>query len=615
MTSEFTELDDPPYPPIADYAYISDCHSAALISRTGSIDWCCMPRIDSGSCFGRLLDWEKGGHCRIAPTAPCRLSRRYLKNTLVLETTYRTHEGAYRLLDFFPMREGGEHHPHKQILRIVEGLEGRVELTLDLIPRFEYGSIRPWLRALDDHFLAMGGEDGLLISGNFCFEMKHRHRLSGTCTVKAGERRYLSILYDKPEKLDEDLVTPPGIEELERRLDETISWWQNWASQGGIDSPYADSVMRSAIVLKGLSNAPTGAIAAAATTSLPESPGGARNWDYRFSWIRDSAFTVRSLTELGYMREADGFRRFIERSSAGSADEIQILFGVGGERRLHEFELKHLAGYRGAQPVRIGNAAETQMQLDIFGELLDLAWTWHTTGRSPDDDYWEFLVELVNAAAELWKEPDRGMWEMRGDPRHFVLSKAMCWVALERGIRLAKDLGRKAPLERWQAALRDVRALIEDKGYDKEQGVFIQAFDRPVMDASLLLLPVFGFVDYRDERMVRTVEAIRRDLWQDGLVLRYASETDDLKGEEGVFLACSFWLVECLARQGRLSEAHQIFQRALSTGNDLGLFAEEYDTRRGEMLGNFPQGLTHLSLIAAAVVLSKMENERQKQGR
>jgi pentatricopeptide repeat protein len=614
MRTTFTDLKDSPYPPIGDYAYISDCHSAALVSRIGSIDWCCMPRIDSGSCFGRLLDWDKGGFCRIVPAGPCRLSRRYLENTLILETTFRTPTGACRLLDFFPMREGGEHQPYQQILRIVDGLEGTVDLTLDLVPRFEYGAIRPWVRALDDHFLAMGGQDGLLISGNFRFEMKHRHHLGGRCTVARGERRYLSILYDKPEKLDEGLIAPPKGETVTQRLKETVSWWDNWATQGRIDSPYAESVLRSAIVLKGLSNAPTGAIAAAPTTSLPESSGGSRNWDYRFSWIRDSAFTVRSLAALGYVREADGFRRFIERSSAGSADEIQILFGVGGERRLHEFDLDHLAGYRGAKPVRIGNAAETQLQLDIFGELLDLAWTWHRSGCSPDDDYWEFLVELVNAAAELWKGPDRGMWEMRGEPRHFVLSKAMCWVALERGIRLADDLGRKAPLERWRATLRQIRTAIEENGYDRQRGVFIQAFGRPVMDASLLLLPVFGFVDYRDERMVRTVDAILRDLCPEGLVLRYEDGNDELDGQEGVFLACSFWLVECLARQGRLEEAHRVFRQALATGNDLGLFAEEFDPSQGEMLGNFPQGLTHLSLIAAAVVLTEEERKTKTAG-
>lgn len=606
MTPSFRKFQDTPYPAIANYAFISDCHSSALVSRWGSIDWCCMPRIDSRSCFGRLLDWENGGFCRIVPRESCRTSRRYLEGTLVLETLFRTEEGECRLFDCFTMHEEGEHHPHQQILRVVEGLKGKVEICLDFVPCFDYGTIRPWLRRWEESYLAMGGEDGLLISGDFNFEMKHRHHLTGACSVKEGERRHISILYRKPEDLDEGLISPPDTAEMDRRLEDTIQWWRKWISKAQIDSPYREQVLRSAIVLKGLSNAPTGAIAAAPTTSLPESPGGSRNWDYRFSWVRDSYFTVRSLAVLGCEAEADGFRRFIERSAAGSADETQILFGVGGERRLHEFELGNLEGYRGARPVRIGNAAETQVQLDLYGELLDLAWIWHNWGHSPDDDYWEFLVELVNKAGKAWHDSDRGIWEMRGKPRHFVFSKAMCWVALDRGLRLARDLGRKAPLGAWEKARHEIRRTVEERGYEPKRGIFIQAFDLPVTDAALLLLPVLGFVDYRDERMMRTVEAVREDLCENGLVRRYAADNDGLDGKEGTFLACSFWLAECLARQGRMEDAHDVFQRALSTGNDLGLFSEEFDTATAEMLGNFPQGLTHLSQIAAAVALAEM---------
>jgi GH15 family glucan-1,4-alpha-glucosidase len=357
------------------------------------------------------------------------------------------------------------------------------------------------------------------------------------------------------------------------------------------------------VVLKGLSNAPTGAIAAAATTSLPESPGGSRNWDYRYSWVRDSCFTVRTLAELGYAREADGFRRFIERSCAGNAGKLQILFGVGGERRLDEREIPELEGYRGAGPVRVGNAAERQVQLDVYGELLDLAWSWHQRGHAPDDDYWEFLVELVNDTVRKWRGPDQGIWEMRGEPRHFVLSKAMCWLAVDRGVRLAEDLRRPAPVEAWRAARGEIRAWLDEEGFDRSRGTFVQAQGLPVMDSSLLLLPIYGIVAADDDRMVRTVEAIRRDLDQDGLLRRY--ERDDLEGEEGVFLACTFWLAECLARQGNYADGEAVFRRAIATSNDLGLFAEEYDTRNREMLGNFPQGLTHLALIAAAVALGR----------
>ena len=600
------------YPPIGDYGYIADCHSAALVSRSGSIDWCCMPRLDSKSCFGRMLGWETGGYCKIAPSSDFSVSRRYLENTLVLETTFKTESGQARLLDCFTMRRGGEHDPHRQILRIVEGVAGRVRFDLELVARFDYGAVKPWIRKVDKgHHIAIGGSDGLFISGDFPVEMKHRHDLTGTCSVEEGQRLRLSILWRKPEDLDEALVQPPDVNELDRRLEETIEWWQSWAKRGKISTVYPDYVHRSAIVLKGLTNAPTGAIAAAATTSLPEAPGGSRNWDYRYSWIRDSCFTVRSLGEVGYVREADGFRRFIERSAAGSAEQLQILYGIGGERRLQELQIEALGGYRGAQPVRVGNAARSQVQKDVYGELLDLSWRWHSRGYSPDDDYWEFLVELVDQAFCCWQEADRGIWEIRGKPRHFVQSKVMCWAALDRGITLAEELDRKAPVSAWREARDEVRRAVEEKGYHRERGVFVQAFDHPVMDGSLLLLPTVGFVAYDDERMVRTVDLIRRELGEDGLIRRYPIGDDGMDGKEGVFLACSFWLVDCLARQGRLDEAREVFERALSTGNDLLLFSEEYDTEAGEMLGNFPQGLTHLSLITAAVALAEVQQGKR----
>ncbi|MGW8313931.1 MAG: glycoside hydrolase family 15 protein [Desulfuromonadales bacterium] len=596
-----TDPKDSSYPPISDYAFISDCHSAALISSRGSIDWCCMPRIDSASCFGRLLDWTKGGFCRIYPTGEAEVTRQYIERTLVLETTFVTDSGKARLLDFFPMREGGRHNPYQQIIRMLQGLEGEVKVSLECVPRFDYGAVRPWIRRRNNHFLAMGGQTGLLISGNDCIEIDRRHLLKGECRIEKGESFYLSILYGRPEDLEDGLVEPPAPKELDKRFDQTVHWWQKWSDQGDFSGPANDLVLRSAIVLKGLSHAPSGAIVAAATTSLPETPGGSRNWDYRFSWVRDSSFTVRTLVELGYIKEADGFRRYMERTCAGSAEELQILFGVGGERRLHEYAIEELSGYRGASPVRVGNAAENQVQLDVYGELLDLAWKWHSLGQSPDDDYWEFLIELVEAAREAWSRPDRGIWEIRGEPRHFVLSKAMCWVAIERGIRLAEDLKREAPLDEWRATCEEIRSAIDDKGYDSKRGVFIQAFDEPAMDASLLLLPVFGFVDPCDERMVRTVELIQDKLDDNGLLRRYRN--DSLQGHEGVFLACSFWLAEVLAMQGKIEEAESLFHRVCKTGNEFGLFSEEYDPCNNEMLGNFPQGLTHLSLIAAAFAI------------
>ncbi len=596
------------YPPIKDYGYIGDCHSAALVSIFGSIDWCCMPRIDSGSCFGRLLDWEKGGYCLIVPSSRYEASRHYLDDTLVLETTFRTKWGEARVLNCFTMREGGKHDPHQQILRIVEGIKGRMEFTLQVVPCFDYGTTKAWIRVYKkDHYVAIGGNDGLLISSDFHCKMIDRHSISGSCTVEKGRRTHLSILYRQPEDLDDGLAEAPSIAELDTRFEETVAWWHSWSSKSTMSGSYAPYGYRSAIVLKGLSNAPTGAIAAAPTTSLPESPRGGRNWDYRYSWIRDSCFTVRSLAEVGHMNEADGFRKFVERTAAGSADELQILFGVGGERRPHEYEMEELEGYRKIKPVLIGNAATRQIQLDMYGELLDLAWRWHNRGHSPDDDYWEFLVGILNAAAENWRLPDHGIWEMRCEPRHFVLSKAMCWLALDRGIRLAKDLHRKGPVDRWTKSRDQIRRAIEKKGYNPKRRVFVQAFDWPEMDASLLLLPETGFVEHHDERMIRTTDAIRKDLEEEGLLRRYRTGNDGIKTREGAFLPCSFWLVECLARQGRVDEARKVFDRILSTGNDLGLFSEEYDTRNREMLGNFPQGLTHLSLVAAAVSLSEIE--------
>jgi GH15 family glucan-1,4-alpha-glucosidase len=594
------------YPSIGEYGFIADCHSAALVSKTGSIDWCCMPRMDSSSCFGRILDWDKGGFCRIAPADTCESSRRYLDRTLVLETTFRTDTGRARLFDCFTMRRGGQHHPHQQVLRIIEGLSGKVDFTIEIVPRFDYGAIKPWIRSYrQDHYQAVGGSDGLLISSDAAIKLKHRHELTGSFTVAAGRRNHISILHRSPESLSEDLVDIPAPDELDHRLQETIEWWQTWSDQGRCSGPYAGLLQRSAIVLKGLSNAPTGAIAAAPTTSLPESPGGSRNWDYRFSWIRDSSFTARSLAQLDYVHEADGFRRFIERSAAGSAEQLQILYGIGGERRLHEYEIDNLEGYRGAKPVRVGNAAESQVQLDAYGELLDLAWHWHCRQHSPDPDYWEFLLELVNKVCDCWQTADRGIWEFRGTPRHFVHSKVMCWAALDYGIKLAGDLRRDAPLEKWKKAREALRHAVESQGYDAERGVFIQAFGHPAMDAALLLLPTMGFIDYDDKRMVRTTDMVRKELSENGLLRRYSDGDDGLTGREGVFLACSFWLAECLARQGRTQEGRRVFQRVIATGNDLGLFAEQFDPTTDEMLGNFPQGLTHLSLITAAVALNE----------
>jgi GH15 family glucan-1,4-alpha-glucosidase len=595
-----------PYPPIADYGLIGDCHSAALVSRSGSIDWCCMPRIDSDSCFGRLLDWEKGGHFSITPAERGYTSfRRYVDDTMALETHFVCSTGEARLLDLFAMRRGGRDTPRRHLIRVVEGIRGRVDFTAEIAVRFDYGDVRPWLRHVATHvFAAIGGDSGLLIGADEHLEAS-THDLLCRFSVRAQEKVRFSVLFQDPSHLDVGSPEMPDHSEVDRRVEETLEWWRRWTRQCDFHGPDEGAVKRSALVLKALSHAPTGAITAAATTSLPESLGGARNWDYRFSWIRDSTFSVRALVEVGFTKEAEGFRRFIQRSAAGSAEELQIMYGLGGERRLNELELPNLEGYRRSRPVRVGNGAATQLQLDAYGELVSLSWRWHRRGHSPDDDYWRFLLELIDTAAQLWDQPDRGIWEIRGRPRHFVHSKVVCWSALDRGVALATECMRKAPVARWRRTARQIKEAIEAKGVDKSRNCFVQAFGEKQMDSSLLLLPTTGFVDWDDQRMVATTDEVRRELDHDGLLRRYLPrpDLDGQSGQEGAFLACTFWLAECLARQGRLEAARDVFDRAAATGNDLGLYSEEFEPRARIMLGNFPQALTHLSHLTAAVAL------------
>lgn len=597
--------DRPAYPPIGDYALIGDCHSAALVARQGSIDWCCMPRLDRASSFGRLLDWERGGACTLAPAdAGAEPSRRYLDRTLVLETTWTSDAGRVRVLDLFTMRTGGRDAPHEQVVRVVEGVAGDVEMALAIAPRFDFGLTRPWMRAHGRHlFTAIGGHMGLVLSTDWPLECEP-YALRGRVRVRRGDRFRLSIEFALPHRLYP--APPKGVTmaEIDRRVEASVAWWRRWADQARFDARRHPKVLRSAIVIKALTNAPTGAIAAAATTSLPEVVGGSRNWDYRHSWVRDSSFALRSLAALGFHREARAFRAFIERTVAGDPEELQVLYGLGGERRLPEVVLAHLDGYRGSRPVRIGNAAHQQVQNDIYGELLDIAWVGAQRGAAADQDYWRLLAGVVETARRLWPEPDQGIWEIRDQPRHFVHSKVMCWAALDRGIRLAEHwrIPGGAPAS-WRQAREAIRQAVESQGVDPRRGVFVQAFGSTGLDAALLLLPRVGFVAYDDPRMVRTVDAIRADLARDGWLVRRYEAADGIEGREGAFLACSFWLSECLARQGRRDDARAIFERAEAVASDLGLFAEEFDPARGEALGNYPQGLSHYSHINAAVAL------------
>jgi GH15 family glucan-1,4-alpha-glucosidase len=599
-------------PPLAQYSLIGDCHGSALVSKDGSIDWCCMPRFDSGSCFGRLLDWENGGHCsvnlsngRIHESAS-----EYVEDTLVLETTLQTDGGSVRVLDGFAMCEHGARQPRREIIRVVECQQGSANLMVQVAPRFDYGAVRPWLRRADSHvFTAIGGDDGLLVWSDAELE-SDGESIWARGSLYAGERLRLLMRFVRPHLLEDEQTSDLDGEALDARLAETIRWWQDWRERLPRDGVDQEALVRSALTLKALTYAPTGAIVAAPTASLPETLGGERNWDYRFSWIRDSALTANALAELGCRREAERFRHFIVRSSAGHAEDLQILFGIGGERRIVEQELD-LTGYRDSQPVRVGNRAARQLQLDALGEILNLAWCWHRRGQSPDDDEWRFFSELVEMAVERWQEPDHGIWEWRGEPRHFVHSKACCWAAVDRGLRLAEECMRKAPVRRWQHACKEIREAIETRGFDADRRVFVQCFDESDLDAALLLLPRIGFVESDDERMVSTARAVHEELGVQGFVRRYRRD-DGLPGEEGAFLACSFWLAECYARQGALHDARKVFDRAMSAASPHGLFSEQVDPDSTELLGNFPQTLTHLSHIEASLALAGVSGESLK---
>lgn len=598
---------DIPYPPIGDYALISDCHCSALVSRRGSVDWCCMPRVDSDSCFGRLLDWDDGGYCLIAPEDDgSAMARRYLQGTMVLETHFKTGQGEVRLYDFFVMDPAAPEQTRYNLVRLVEGVAGEVRMCVEVRPRFDYGEILPAMRCHENNtYSATGSNKGLILHADRPLDVIDNHDLQGCFTIRAGERVRLIVHFEPPELIESalkrrilDNVDADG------GLQRTCAWWNEWSGRMHWPYQFDEQSMRSAIVLKALTYRRTGAIVAAPTTSLPEWIGGTRNWDYRFSWVRDSVFTLRALYRLGCFDEADSFLRFIQRSCAGSASQLQIMYGVDGKRRLTEIEIDWLEGYRGSQPVRIGNCAAKQNQLDVYGEVMELAWEWREGDREIDAHYWDFLVDVVETVNTEWQKQDYGIWEFRGGPLHYVHSKAMCWSAMNYGVMLAERDKRDAPVERWKQIRESIRDAIENKGYDAKRGVFVQAFDNEYLDAALLLLPRIGFVRYDDPRMVRTADAIRRDLDHKGLLARYNSP-DGLPGNEGVFLPCTFWLAGCLALQGRIDLAWQYYHRARDCANDVGLLPEEFSVEKNEMLGNFPQGLTHVSQIMARLALEQ----------
>jgi GH15 family glucan-1,4-alpha-glucosidase len=598
---------------IEDHGLLSDCRSVALVTSDATVDWWCAPRMDDASLFGALLDAEDGGSCEIAvadEVAPPR--RRYLDATLVLETTLSDRHGVARVLDCLVLDVQAPGEPPGQLLRVLEPVEGRPRVRVRVAPRFDYGGATPWIRRGGrGGWIALGGDDGLHIVSDLPLDLEDDGGGVLTAALALRARRRLSMRFERPEALDGEPPAPPATEALDAALAATTASWQSWCEQIRLPDVDAAGVLRSALTLRGLTVLRTGAVAAAATTSLPESWSG-RTWDYRAAWIRDATFGVRALAELGLPAEADGFRRFVQRSAAGRAAELRIAYGLGGERRLPENELPAPAGWRGIGPVRVGNAALQQHQSDAYGELLELSWRGHRHGAHPDADLWRFLRDLVDRAAAAWREPDRGLWEWRGEPRHFVHSKALCWVALDRGVRLAEELGLEAPIDRWRSERDACRAAILDRGVNAD-GVLVQAYGDAALDAAVLRIPMVGLLPYDDERVVRTVDALLERLGDDGLVRRYDAD-DGLAGREGAFLACTFWAAQVLARQGRRDRARALFERGLATRNDVGLFSEEHDPERGAALGNFPQALSHLSHIDAALALDGAGGEEPPGG-
>jgi alpha,alpha-trehalase len=599
--------------PIADYGLLADCNSAALLTRDGSVDWLCLPRYDSPAIMARILDPE-GGHWSIRPTGDYSAERRYLPDTLVIETTFTTETGSVRLLDAMAFAPGQRGHelgfdaPH-ELLRGVEGVTGQVELTLELAVRPEYGLIRPLIRLVEGGARTFGsGRVG--VSSEVPLDVDDEAVMHASFTVSEGDRVGFALRWAAAEQKAPPAPTPAA--EVRERIEDTAEAWRSWEAEHDIyEGPNRDLVRLSSRVLKGLTYRPTGAIVAAPTTSLPETVGGERNWDYRYSWIRDSSLTIEALYIGACSDEAEEFVSFMTSAAGGRAGEgsLQIMYGIGGEHDLSERELGHLRGWRDSSPVRVGNGAWDQVQLDVYGELLNSLWLYQEQLGTLHMEIQQFVADLADTAARRWKETDSGMWEMRGEPRHHLSSKVLCWVALDRAVKLADQLDEHAKVAEWEAARDEIRAAVLERGWSESRQAFAQSFDSDDLDAAQLLMPILGFLPATDERMKSTIDAIADDLTEDGLVLRYRNEeglnADGLSGEEGTFTICSFWLVACLARAGEVERAQLLFDQLTGYANDLGLLAEEIDTANGEQLGNFPQAFSHIGLIKAAHELDK----------
>jgi GH15 family glucan-1,4-alpha-glucosidase len=583
---------------IEDYALIGDCETVALVSRQGSIDWLCWPRFDSNACFAALLGTPDHGRWIIEPAEDAvRVTRRYRQNTLVLETEIETSDGAATVIDFMPPRGN-----NSDVVRLVCGTRGRVRFRTELVLRFDYGHAVPWVTHLPDGtFRAVAGPDMVLLHTPVPLKGENLRHFA-EFDVNAGQRIPFVLTYGPSHRPIPDPIDAEGA------LNDTEGFWREWASRCASAGEWTEAVMRSLITLKALTYAPTGGLVAAATTSLPEHIGGVRNWDYRFCWLRDATLTLLALMNAGYYDEANAWRDWLLRAAAGAPAQLRIMYGLAGERRLPEIELPWLPGYEGSRPVRIGNAAHDQLQIDVYGEVMDALHQARQSSLSVNTAAWDFQRALVRHLESVWQQPDEGIWEVRGPRRHFTFSKVMAWVALDRGIRDAERFGLPAPLDDW----RRLRSMIHDevcrRGFNPDIGSFVQSYDDSKLDASLLLIPTLGFLPPTDERVRSTVAAIERGLSVDGLLLRYrTSDSDDgLPPGEGAFLACSFWLADAWVVLGRVDEARQLFERLLSLRNDVGLLSEEYDPRARRMLGNFPQAFSHVGIINTAHNLTRV---------
>jgi GH15 family glucan-1,4-alpha-glucosidase len=596
---------------IEDYALIGDMQTAALVSREGSIDWLCLPRFDSDACFAALLGDERNGLWQICPTTlegPVarrgEVTRQYLGDSLILATRWQTMSGVVRVIDFMPPRDDGS----PVLVRIIEGIEGTVEMESLFRVRFGYGKILPWVRRHGDSVRAIAGPDSVCLNSPVHSTGKNMAH-EATFVVHPGDRVQFVMSW-RPSHLD-----PPEPVDPEAALEATTKFWSSWASACTYHGPYRDAVMRSLITLKALTYAPTGGIVAAPTTSLPEDIGGVRNWDYRYCWLRDATITLEALLRTGYTAEADAWRKWLGRAVAGDPRDVQIMYGVAGERRLSEWEVSWLPGYERSAPVRIGNAAVDQRQLDVYGEVIDALTLGRQAGLEFDQHSWSLQRQLLDFLEKHWHEPDEGIWEVRGPRRHFVHSKVMAWVAFDRAVHLVEE-GNLGPLQRWRAIRDEIHAQVLEQGYDSARGTFTQYYGSTELDASVLMIPEVGFLPPDDPRVVSTVRTIKRELMRDGLVLRYTqpakavsgagtADVDGLPGAEGAFLACSFWLVNALHMIGEYDDAVAIFERLLTLRNDLGLLSEEYDPRYGRQVGNTPQAFSHVPLIQAALNLEQ----------